>query len=130
MSLKIDNIGNKNFNPVTGLGPIPVYAEKFNSVKSYVQNDAQDTLTGPGAVSLLTKITWVVTESGDALTIADGFEGQEKFVVMKTNGGDGTLTPTNFAQGSNIKFDAAGECVHLLFTNGNWYHLGGTATIH
>ena len=86
-------------------------------------------LSGAGAVSTSTSITHLVTTSADSLTLADGEEGQVKIVVMKADGGDGTLTPSNLGNGSTITFDDVGDCANLVFTNGNWYMLGGTATL-
>ena len=90
--------------------------------------DAQ-TLTGAGAVDVIFPITWVVTTGVDALTLADGLEGQRKFIVMKTDGGAGTLTPTNLGNGTTITFDDVGDSADLLFTNASWHMLGGTATL-
>uniref|UniRef100_A0A6H1ZHU5 Putative tail fiber protein n=1 Tax=viral metagenome TaxID=1070528 RepID=A0A6H1ZHU5_9ZZZZ len=87
------------------------------------------TLTGAGAVDIITPITWLVTGAADALTLADGAEGQEKFIVMKTYGGIGTLTPTNLGNGTTITFDAVGDSAHLLFTNAAWHFMGGSATL-
>jgi len=84
----------------------------------------EQTLTGAGAVDLLTDITYLVTTSTDALTLADGYEGQEKTIVMKTDGGDGTLTPDNYANGTTIIFTAVGDSVRLLFTNSSWHLVG------
>ena len=77
-------------------------------------------LSGAGAVYVVSAITVIVTTGANALTFADGVEGQIKFLVMKTDGGDGTLTPTNFASGSTITFNDVGDTAFLLFTNGNW----------
>lgn len=87
------------------------------------------TLTGAGAVDLLSPITHLVTTGANALTLANGEDGQIKYIVMKTDGGDGTLTPANLGNGTTLTFDAAGESAHLIFTNGNWYFMGGTATL-
>ncbi len=87
------------------------------------------TLSGAGAVDIVTPITWIVTTGADALTLADGAEGQVKYVVMKTDGGDGTLTPSNLGNGTTLTFDDAGDSAHLLFTNAAWYYMGGTATL-
>ena len=40
---------------------------------------------------------------------------------MITDGGDGTLTPTNFGSGSTITFNDAGDTATLLFTNSRYY---------
>ncbi len=86
-------------------------------------------LTGAGAVSLLNKTTHWVTTGANAGTLADGWEGQEKFIVMKTDGGDGTLTPANLYNGTTITFNDVGDSAHVLFTNGQWTFIGGTASL-
>ena len=78
-------------------------------------------LTGAGAVDVVSAITEIVTTGAQALTLADGVEGQLKFLIMKTDGGDGTLTPTNFGSGSTLTFNTAGDAAICLFTNGAWY---------
>lgn len=89
---------------------------------------APQVLSGAGAVDVTSAITHIVTTGANALTLADGEEGQEKFIVMKTDGGDGTLTPTNYANGTTLTFNDVGDSVHLLFTNGSWSWMGGRAT--
>ena len=42
---------------------------------------------------------------------------------MITDGGDGTLTPTNFGNGTTLTFADAGDSVILEFTNSAWYIL-------
>ena len=88
-------------------------------------------ISGAGAISLDTSITWLVTTAGAAaVTLADGEEGQVKILIMKTDGtGDATVTPTNLGNGATITFDDAGDCAMLVFTNSNWYMFGGTATL-
>ncbi len=77
-------------------------------------------LTGAGAVDIITPVTRLVTTGADALTLADGEQGQMKYIVMDTDGGDGTLTPSNLLGGSTITFDAIGETATLLFDNASW----------
>ena len=78
-------------------------------------------LSGAGAVDVVSAITEITTTGANALTLADGVEGQLKFLVMITDGGDGTLTPTNFGSGSTITFNDAGDTATLLFTNSRYY---------
>ena len=78
-------------------------------------------LSGAGAVDVVSAITEVVTTGANALTIGAGVEGQIKFIVMKTDGGDGTLTPASFTGGSTITFNDVGDSVLLLFTNSSWF---------
>jgi len=90
--------------------------------------DMPQTLTGAGEVNITTSITHLVTTGADALTLPDGAEGQIKHIVMKTHGGDGTLTPAHYANGTTLTFDNVGDSVMLLFTNGAWHWMGGRAT--
>jgi len=93
-------------------------------------NKTPSTRDGAGAIDITEPITWIVTDSNpDALTIADGAEGQRKSIVMKTDVGDGVLTPANLAGGATITFDDVGDSCELLFTNGSWHFMGGTATL-
>ena len=80
--------------------------------------------------AIRTSTTWIVTTAGTpALTLIDGAEGQDKFLIMKADVGTATLTPSNLGNGSTIVFDDVGDSAHLFFTNGNWYFMGGTATL-
>lgn len=75
-----------------------------------------DTLTGAGAVSVTALVTKIVTTGANALTLANGADGQLKFIVMTTDGGDGTLTPTTKTGFSTITFNDAGDGVGLVYT--------------
>jgi hypothetical protein len=87
------------------------------------------TLNGAGAVNLTTYTTLLVTTGANALTLANGREGQRKRIVMKTDGGTGTLTPTNLYNGATLTFDDVGDSADLIFTDGQWVFMGGTATL-
>jgi hypothetical protein len=78
------------------------------------------TLTGAGAVNLTTKVTLLVTTAADALTLAAGTDGQIKIITMKTDGGDGTLTPTGLRGGTTITFNDVGDTVTLLYKDSAW----------
>ena len=63
-------------------------------------------------------ITELTTTGANALTLADGTtSGQIKIVNMIVDGGDGTLTPTTFANGTTITFDAVGESATLVWNS-------------
>ena len=91
-------------------------------------NTAQ-TLTDAGAVTLTESTTFIVTTTDSALTLADGAENQEKFIVMKTESGVAKLTPASFANGTSIFFDRVGATAHLIFMNASWHWAGGTASL-
>jgi len=94
-----------------------------------IHDQTPQTLTGAGAVDITSAMTLIVTEGADALTLADGASGQEKLIVMKTDSGAGTLTPTNLKNGTTITFDDVGDSAHLVFMDGAWVFMGGTATL-
>ena len=107
-------------------------ANIFNKIPTYVGHaDTPQTLTGAGEINATTSITLLVTTGVNALTIADGLvEGQIKYIVMKGDGGAGTLTGSNLV-GTNIIFDTVGEGHTLIWTDSKWYSLssgsGGAA---
>ena len=75
-------------------------------------------LTGAGAVDLVNLITELTTTGADALTLADGTtSGQVKIVNMIVDGGNGTLTPVTFANGTTITFDAVAESATLVWNS-------------
>ena len=82
-------------------------------------------LSGAGAVNitqLTTKFT--STATGNALTLADGVEGQIKVVVYVAEaaaGDTGILTPTNLGAGTTITFNAIGDACVLQFLGTDWW---------
>jgi hypothetical protein len=81
-------------------------------------------LSGAGAINVTTGTTAWTTTAADAGTLADGVSGQIKTIVMVVDGGDGTLTPSNFGNGSTITFADAGDAVTLQFLASNWWVIG------
>ena len=97
----------------TSTGAITTDAVYNATIRGGVQ-----TLTGAGAVDLTNLVTELTTTGADALTLADGTtSGQMKIVNMIVDGGDGTLTPTSFANGTTITFDAVAESVTLVWNS-------------
>jgi hypothetical protein len=112
------------------------HAFSFGGTKKYLNQTGfskipAQTKTGAGAIDVTRgeEIVWIVTDSADALTLPDGTEQQKLYIIMKTDAGTGTLTPSNLGNGTTITFDDVGDSAHLIFTNSNWYFMGGTATL-
>ena len=82
------------------------------------------TLNGAGAIPITGSIAEWTTTGTNAGTLADGVEGQHIFIILVTDGGVGTLTPSNAGGYTTIAFSDAGDSVHLLFTNSKWYIVG------
>ena len=77
-------------------------------------------LSGAGAADTVNLITELTTAGGAAaVTLADGTtSGQMKIINMIVDGGGtATVTPTTFANGSTIAFDAVAESVTLVWNN-------------
>ena len=77
-------------------------------------------LSGAGAANLTDLITELTTAAGAAaVTLADGStSGQIKIINhIVDGGGTATVTPTTFANGTTIAFDAVGESVTLVWNS-------------
>lgn len=85
-------------------------------------------LNGPGAVNITSLATaFTSTAAGNALTLADGAQGQLKTIiyVAEAAGGDtGVLTPANLGSATTITFNAVGDSVTLQFAGTDWWVVG------
>lgn len=96
----------------------------------FAESEAAQSLVGAGAVDVVSAKTHFTDTGANALTLADGVEGQHKYIMqIGTSGGSGTLTPTNLAGGTTITFNAIGDTVHLMFTNSSWYIIGSNGVV-
>lgn len=86
---------------------------------------ATQALSGAGAVNLTTLVTKITSTGANALTLADGTDGQVKILVMLVDGGDATLTPTTKTGFSTITFNDVGDgCVLVFTTTTGWIVAG------
>jgi len=84
--------------------------------------NSSETLTSAGAVAITTEVTFFDSTAGAmAMTLADGVEGQIKYMTMLVDGGDVTVTPANYANGTAIVFNDAFDTCKLRFTGSSWY---------
>ena len=96
---------------------------------AFFDNDSE-TITGGGgsdAISITVGFTKLDTSSGTStLSIADGTNGQVKYITMIAAGNNATLDNTNGNWTTQILFDAVGESVTLIFdsTTGKWSIVG------
>jgi hypothetical protein len=105
--------GFESITKNTSTGAITSNASYGKAIRGGVQS-----LSGAGAVDLTNLVTELTTTGADALTLADGTtSGQIKIINMIVDGGDGTLTPTTFANGTTITFDAVGESATLVWNS-------------
>jgi len=81
----------------------------------------QQSLSGAGAVNVTSYFTAWTTTAAQAGTLANGtFVGQKKLIQLAVDGGDGTLTPANLADGTTIVFSNVGDQVLLLWDGTEW----------
>ena len=85
-------------------------------------------LSGAGAANNTTLTTQLTTTgSNQAITLANGTNGQIKIVTMVVDGGDAILTPATFANGTSITFNDVGDTVLLVYNNtGGWALVSNT----
>ena len=103
-ALTIDASGNSNF-----------------SMGSIVHAGTPQILTGAGAIFLTTQITYISTTGANALSLADGVQGQTKIIVMTADLGDGTLNTITSSGFTSITFNDVGDTVSLMFLNSSWH---------
>jgi hypothetical protein len=89
---------------------------------------AVQALSGAGAVNITSIATaFTSTSAGNALTLADGVQGQLKTIiyVAEAAGGDtGVLTPTNLGSATTITFNNIGDSVTLQYAGTEWWVIG------
>ena len=81
---------------------------------------SRQTISGAGAINLTTLYTEITTTGANAYTLANGVIGQMKIIVMVVDGGDATITPTTFANGTRIVMDAVHDSVTLIYGASGW----------
>ena len=87
----------------------------------HVPAGSQQAISGAGAINVTSYFTAWTTTGAQAGTLADGTRiGQLKEIQLVVDGGDGTLTPASFADGTTIVFSNAGDNVLLRWTAAGW----------
>lgn len=88
---------------------------------NYIPDAVAQSLSGAGAINVTTFLTKWTTTAADAGTLADGTRiGQLKKIQLIVDGGDGTLTPSNLANGTTITFADAGDFALLRWNGTDW----------
>ena len=79
-----------------------------------------ENVTGGGAISVTTGVTFITTTGTESYSLADGTEGQFKIIIMKVDGGNATITPTNLVGWTSIRFDQPHGNVQILYGSTGW----------
>ena len=81
---------------------------------------SRQAISGAGAINVTTLFTEITTTGAQAFTLANGTVGQMKIITMAVDGGDATITPTTFANGTSITMDAVNDSVTLIYGANGW----------
>ncbi len=81
---------------------------------------SRQAISGAGAINITTLFTEITTTGAQAFTLANGTVGQMKIITMAVDGGDATITPTTFANGTSITMDAVNDSVTLIYGANGW----------
>lgn len=89
-------------------------------------------LSSPGIIDTTKPITHLSVGATDGtLSIPSGAQGQLKIITTLASGGgvyslEGNIGGSN---GANVMFTRYGDTATLLFTDTDWYYIGGTANV-
>lgn len=108
-NLSVDNLVSTNTS-VTNL-------EIKNSV---VMIETPGTITNAGAIPLTNMIVMINTLAPTSYTLAAGTLGQYITLIMRTDGGDATVTPSSLRGYTSIKLTAVGASVTLWYDGSMW----------
>ena len=117
-----DQVIGATFETTTAAGEIAIIKLNTPGLGILISPDSSETLTATtSTISVLTGITYFDSTLGAmAASLADGTEGQYKLLEFDTDGGDITITPANYANGTTIVMTEALDYVELLFHDGEW----------
>ena len=101
-------------------GSAPTYTEMDDNLTHLDLYNTVQNITGPGAISLTTGVTFITTTGTDAYTLADGVEGQMKIIIMKVDGGNATITPDNLVGFTAVRFTDVNNSVMFLYGSTGW----------
>ena len=101
-------------------GSALTYAEldaNFTHVDLY---KSVENVTGGGALSTTTVVSFISTTGTESYSLADGVEGQEKIIIMKADGGNATVTPTNLVGYTAVRLTDVNNSFHLIYGSTGW----------
>ena len=101
-------------------GSALTYAEmdaNFTHVDLY---KSVENVTGGGALSTTTVVSFISTTGTESYSLADGVEGQQKIIIMKAHGGNATVTPTNLVGFTSVRLTGVNNSFHLIYGSTGW----------
>ena len=101
-------------------GSALTYTEMDDNLTHLDLYNSVENITGGGAISLTTGVSFITTTGTEAYTLADGVEGQLKIIIMKADGGNATITPTNLVGFTAVRFTDVNNSVMFLYGSTGW----------
>ena len=101
-------------------GSALTYTEMDDNLTHLDLYNSVQNISGPGAISVTTGVTFITTTGTDAYTLADGVEGQFKIIIMKVDGGNATITPDNLVGFTAVRFTDVDNSVMFLYGSTGW----------
>ena len=101
-------------------GSALTYAEmdaNFTHIDLYKSGE---NVTGGGSLSTSTVVSFISTTGVESYTLADGVEGQQKIIIMKADGGNATVTPTNLVGYTAVRLTDVNNSFHLIYGSTGW----------
>ena len=126
-----------DFTTSNGGTTISVFDSSQNQDPIYLPS-TQNLGTGSGAlgaINITTTATYFATSGGAATaTLAAGYNGQIKTIMMLANAGDMVVTVTNAGWKTSgtgtITFNTIGSAVTLQYINNKWFCIGNNGTVY
>ena len=101
-------------------GSALTYTEMDDNLTHLDLYKSVENITGGGAISVTTGVTFITTTGTESYSLADGTEGQFKIIIMKVDGGNATITPDNLVGFTAVRFTDVNNSVMFLYGSTGW----------
>lgn len=116
-----DQVLGATFETTTAAGNLAKIKFNASALGLLIAPDSSETLTATGVASILTSVTYLDSTTGaQAISLADGVEGQIKRIMMTVDGGDAIITPANLEIGLTLRLTDVGSSYTLEFSGTSW----------
>ena len=131
--ITFNQVGTYTYDFTTSNGGTTISVFDCSQNQDPIYLPSSQSLVGTaGVVNLTTTATYLTTTGASTATLATGFAGQIKTIMMAVYGGNMTITVTNAGWKTSgtgtITFSAIGQAVTLQYINSKWYCVGNNGT--
>ena len=131
--ITFNQVGTYTYDFTTSNGGTTISVFDCSQNQDPIYLPSSQSLVGTaGVVNLTSTATYLTTTGASTATLATGFAGQIKTIMMAVYGGNMTITVTNAGWKTSgtgtITFSAIGQAVTLQYINSKWYCVGNNGT--